>query len=189
MAMVNFRNAKYILSAPSYEYRPKDGLKEVVFVGKSNVGKSTLINALTAQKLAYSSKNAGKTRYLNYFLIDNAFYLVDSPGYGFTKYGSKEDENFGEMMENYFHNPSLKGCLFLIDSRREPSEDDRMLLDHLSSLNVPTLIVLTKSDLAKQSEIAKAKKIFAGLDVILASKETKPDLLRQRIVNFIKDKK
>lgn len=186
MALIKFQNAKYILSAPSKEFRPKDNLKEIVFVGKSNVGKSSLINTLTAQKLAYSSKNAGKTRYLNYFLIDNSFYLVDSPGYGFTSYGSKEDESFGEMMEDYFENPLLRGCIFLIDSRREPSEEDKMLLSHLNEQNVPTIIVLTKADLAKQADIARAKKTFAGLDVLLSGKKYKPDLLRSKIASLLK---
>ena len=186
MAIIKFQNAKYILSAPNKSFRPKDSLKEIVFVGKSNVGKSSLINTLTGQKIAFSSKNAGKTRYLNYFLIDNSFYLVDSPGYGFTSYGSKEDVSFGEMMEDYFQNPLLKGCIFLIDSRREPSEEDEMLLEHLKEEGVPTLLVLTKSDLAKRSDIALAKKRYAGMDVLLSSKKNKPDLLRAKIAAFLK---
>lgn len=186
MAIIKFQNAKYILSAPNKSFRPKDNLKEIVFVGKSNVGKSSLINTLTGQKIAFSSKNAGKTRYLNYFLIDSSFYLVDSPGYGFTSYGSKEDVSFGEMMEDYFQNPLLKGCIFLIDSRREPSEEDEMLLEHLKEEGVPTLLVLTKSDLAKQSDIALAKKRYVGMDVLLSSKKNKPDLLRAKIAAFLK---
>lgn len=186
MAMIKFQNAKYILSAPSKEFRPKDSLKEIVFVGKSNVGKSSLINSLTAQKIAFSSKNAGKTRYLNYFLIDNSFYLVDSPGYGFTAYGSKEDVAFGDMMEDYFKNPYLKGCIFLIDTRREPSEEDLMLLEYLKEEEVPTVLVLTKSDLANQSDIAKAKKRYEGMEIIFVSRKTRPDLLRSKIANLLK---
>lgn len=186
MAIIKFQNVKYVLSAPKKEFRPKDNLKEVVFVGKSNVGKSSLINTLTGQKIAYSSKNAGKTRYLNYFLVDNSFYLVDSPGYGFTSYGNKEDQSFGEMMEDYFQNPLLKGCVFLIDCRREPSEEDKMLLQFLKEENVPTLLVLTKTDLAKQQDLALAKKRYAGMEVVLSSKKFKPDLLRAKIVSFLK---
>lgn len=186
MALINFRNAKYVISAPSKEYRPKDNLKEIVFVGKSNVGKSSLINLLTNQKLAYSSKNAGKTRYLNYFLIDNSFYLVDSPGYGFTSYGSKEDVSFGEMMEDYFQNQYLKGCVFLIDSRREASEEDLMLIGYLKELEVPTVLVLTKADLANQSEIAKAKKRFEEFEVIFSSKKTNPDIIRKKIASLLR---
>ncbi len=186
MGQIKFQNAKYILSAPKKELRPKDNLKEVVFVGKSNVGKSSLINALTGQKIAYSSKNAGKTRYLNYFLIDNSFYLVDSPGYGYTAYGNKEDTSFGEMMEDYFQNPLLKGCIFLIDCRREPSEEDKMLLQFLKEENVPTLLVLTKVDLAKQQDLALAKKRYAGMEVVLSSKKYKPDVLRAKIVSFLR---
>ena len=158
MPMIEFRNAKYVISCPNYSLRPKDNLGEIVFIGKSNVGKSTLINLLTCQKLAYSSKSAGKTKLLNYFLIDNSFYLVDSPGYGFTKYGSKEDTNFGEMMEEYFSNPKLKGAVLLLDIRRRASEEDLSLISLLKEEGVPLILVYTKSDKAKQQEIALAKK-------------------------------
>ena len=89
-------------------------------------------------------------------------------------------------MEDYFKTPYLKGCIFLIDCRREPSEEDTMLLDYLEEEGVPTLIVLTKSDLAKQSDIAKARKRYQGMEIILASKKDKPDLLRSKIASMLK---
>jgi GTP-binding protein len=88
--MINFHDAHYVISCPDYSYRPKDDFPEVVFLGRSNVGKSSLINALCGAKIAFASKKAGKTRYLNYFLLDKKYYLVDAPGYGFTHYGSRK---------------------------------------------------------------------------------------------------
>ena len=95
--MLNFHDVHYVISCPDYSYRPKDNFPEVVFLGRSNVGKSSLINSLCLTRVAFASKKAGKTRYLNYFLLDKKFYLVDAPGYGFTRYGSEEDEAFGHM--------------------------------------------------------------------------------------------
>ena len=92
--MIDFRKVKFVISAPTYLMGPGEHKKEIVFLGKSNVGKSTLINALVGQKIAFSSKKAGKTKLLNYFLVDDSFYLVDAPGYGYTEYGSKEDQSF-----------------------------------------------------------------------------------------------
>ena len=156
--MIEFRNAKYVISAPDYSLRPKDRLPEIVFIGKSNVGKSTLINLLTGQKLAYSSKSAGKTKLLNYFLIDNSFYLVDSPGYGYTAYGSKEDESFSQMMEGYFQNPLLKGAVLLCDIRRSLGDSEKSMISYLEEVGVPYVLVFTKSDKALQKEKAKANK-------------------------------
>lgn len=183
--MIDFRKARYIISAPSLDYRPKDKLPELVFVGRSNVGKSSLINTLTGQKLAYSSKRAGKTRYLNYFLIDDAFYLVDSPGYGYTHYGSKEDDAFSQMMEHYFENPALLGCVFLLDCRLAPNEDDQLLLSFLKKESIPTLVVYSKADKANQSEKQKALARPYGDDRMLFSKDDNPGLLRKKIAALV----
>ena len=156
--MINFRNAKYVISIPNYGLRPINGLPELAVFGKSNVGKSTLINLLTGQKLAYSSKQAGKTRYLNYFLIDDSFYLVDTPGYGYTAYGSKENNSFGDMMESYFENPQLAGTFLLLDSRHAPNDDDVDFLSFLRNLDVPLSVIFTKCDQSNQSQLAAAKK-------------------------------
>ncbi len=152
--MIDFRNAQYVTSAPEYALRPKDNLPEIVFIGKSNVGKSTLINLLTGQKLAYSSKSAGKTKLLNYFLIDKRFYLVDSPGYGYTAYGSKEDSNFAKMMEGYFENPQLKGAVLLVDSRRSLKEEEVGIASYMEKVSLPYILVFTKSDKTTQKERA-----------------------------------
>lgn len=156
--MIDFRKVHYVISCPDYTFRPKDNKPEIVFIGRSNVGKSTLINGLVSQKIAYSSKKAGKTKLLNYFLVDDSFYLVDAPGFGYTSYGSKEDDSFSNMMETYFHNPQLKGGLVLADVRRGIGEDEMDMLKYLRKLHIARTLVYTKCDNAKQSEISKAKK-------------------------------
>lgn len=186
--MINFHSSSYIISCPDYSYRPKDILKEVAFFGRSNVGKSTLINILCGQKIAFTSKKAGKTRYLNYFLIDDKFYLVDTPGYGYTNVGDYLDEGFAKMMEGYFQNPQLVGAFFLLDSRRPLDKDDMMLLKFLKGGEIPFLIVFTKTDQAKQSEIAARKKEAASFgvkEVFFVSPKVKIDPLRARIAQFV----
>ncbi len=113
-----------------------------------------MINLLTGQKLAYSSKSAGKTKLLNYFLIDKRFYLVDSPGYGYTAYGSKEDSNFAKMMEGYFENPQLKGAVLLVDSRRSLKEEEVGIASYMEKISLPYILVFTKSDKTTQKERA-----------------------------------
>lgn len=179
--MINFRNSKYIISVPSYKMRPINGLSEVAVFGKSNVGKSTLINLLTGQKLAYSSKQAGKTKLLNYFLIDNSFYLVDTPGYGFTTYGSKEDLSFGDMMEGYFENKQLVANFLLLDSRHEPTKDDLEMFNFLKEQTTPFYVIFTKSDQSNQSVIAARKRFVMENkinNVLFSGKGLKPEQLR-----------
>ena len=149
---VNFRNGHYVKSAPSLKEAPKDGLPHVLFVGRSNVGKSSLINSLTGSKLAFSSKKAGKTKLLNYFLIDKAFYLVDSPGYGATSYANLSTIQFSKMMEEYVKDPSLKAVVLLCDLRRDPGEEDRSFYAYLVSSGVKLLSVVTKVDKLNQKE-------------------------------------
>lgn len=179
--MINFRNAKYIISLPDYKMRPINGMPEIAVFGKSNVGKSTLINLLTGMKLAFSSKQAGKTKLLNYFLIDNTFYLVDTPGYGYTTYGSKEDASFGDMMEHYFENPQLVMSFLLLDCRHAPGKDDLEFLSFLKESGTPFSIIFTKSDQAKQSEIAARKKFAIEeqiSNVLFSGKGLKAEQLR-----------
>ena len=124
--MINFNNVSFVKSTPSVKERPQDQIPEVLIVGKSNVGKSSLINTLCQRKsLAYTSSKPGHTRLLNYYNIDNKFFLVDAPGYGYAKGGVDLDRLFGTMMDEYFtDNPYLKLVLLLIDSRREFGEND-----------------------------------------------------------------
>lgn len=186
MAYVDFSNSKYVLSIPEYRLRPKDNKDEVVILGRSNVGKSSLINRLLGHNLAFSSKKAGKTKLLSYFLVDDLFYLVDSPGYGYTSYGNREDDFFAKMMEPYFSNPSLKAAILLIDGRRGIQKDEKELGDYLLSLSLPLIVVFTKCDKLIQKDIARLKKEEIdsfGVDKVFLSSPSSPlDELRREIL-------
>ena len=157
--MINFTKVKFIKSAPTCNERPEKNLKEVVFVGKSNVGKSSLINALVKNKnLAYTSSKPGFTKLLNYFEIDEKFYLVDAPGYGYTASGGKLLDSFSKMMESYFDNPSLAGVVFIVDSRHKLSKDDVLFYNFIVEKGVPFILVTSKYDKLNQSEKAAIKK-------------------------------
>ena len=157
--MINFSKAKFIKSAPTYEQKPDKNLKEIVFVGKSNVGKSSLINALVKNRsLAKTSSKPGYTKLLNYFEIDEKFYLVDAPGYGYTASGEKLLDSFSKMMETYFENPSLAGVVFIVDSRHKLSQDDIEFYNFIVEKDVPFLLVASKCDKLNQSEKAAMKK-------------------------------
>ncbi len=156
-----YKKAKFIKSVVNFETdAPSLKLNEVLFVGRSNVGKSSLINAITNNsKLAFVSSKPGHTRLLNYYLIDDLFYLVDAPGYGFSSEKGKDYKFYGDMLENYLsNNPNLKVVIFLLDSRRIPNEEDVMLYDFLKINNIPFIIVMTKADKANMSERSKIEK-------------------------------
>ena len=140
--MLDFSKATFVKSATMLSQRPEKLLPEICFVGKSNVGKSSLINALTAhKKLAYTSSKPGYTKLLNYYLIDDQFYLVDAPGYGYTISGSKHLDNFASMMEDYFFNDNLKAVIFLVDSRHKLSKDD---LESVVGIKVAEAIIASR---------------------------------------------
>ena len=165
--MINFKNSTFIKSTPSVHDRPPESFPEVLIVGKSNVGKSTLINTMCQKKnLAFTSSKPGHTRLLNYYNIDNRFYLVDAPGYGFARGGIDLDRLFGEMMSEYFSdNQFLKLVLLLIDSRREFGENDLEILNFLKENNIPYFIVITKNDKINQKGKSQLNKRLAELGV------------------------
>lgn len=165
--MIDFKNSSFVKSAPSLEEAPKGNLPEVLICGKSNVGKSSLINALCARKqLAFTSSKPGHTRLLNYYNIDNKFYLVDAPGYGFAKGGVDLDALFGDMMSSYFEdNKNLKLVLVLIDSRRELGENDKEIIDYLNERQIAYFMVVTKIDKVNQSEKARLLKHLKEMNV------------------------
>lgn len=152
--MLNFRNTRFIKSVENLNDRPELAMPEILFVGKSNVGKSSLINALCENKsLAYTSSSPGHTRLLNYYEVDRAFYLVDAPGYGYSKAGKTHLERFSIMMESYFADKqSIKGIIFLLDSRREPSQDDLDFYKFLKEAELPFFVAMTKTDKLNQKE-------------------------------------
>lgn len=165
--MIDFKNSTFVKSAPSLEEAPKGELPEVLICGKSNVGKSSLINALCVKKqLAFTSSKPGHTRLLNYYNIDNKFYLVDAPGYGYAKGGVDLDALFGNMMSTYFEeSKKLKLVLLLIDSRREFGENDIEILDYLKEKGIRYYIVVTKTDKVNQSEKARFLKHLKEMDI------------------------
>ena len=152
--MVNFSNTKFVKSAPSLKEAPQGQFPEVLLVGRSNVGKSSLINALCNKKaMAFTSSKPGHTRLLNYYNVDDKLYLVDAPGYGYAKGGFDLDKLFGEMMDDYFSKVTrLKLVLVLLDSRRELNEDDIDIINYFEEKNINYKIVFTKVDKVNQSE-------------------------------------
>lgn len=161
--MINFRSARFIKSAPNYLEAPELVLPEIIVIGKSNVGKSSLLNALCENKnLAYTSSKPGYTKLLNYFDVEGKFYLVDAPGYGYTITGSKHLDLFSNMMEDYFKSVQrLKGVIYLLDSRHEPSQDDKDFHDFLVKQDIPFVLVVTKVDKLNQSEKSQITKNLA----------------------------
>ena len=163
--MINFANVSFIKSCPNRKEKPQDLKPEVLIVGKSNVGKSSLINALCQKKrLAFTSSKPGHTRLLNYYDIDGKFFLVDAPGYGYAKGGLDLDRLFANMMESYFdNNQELKLVLILLDARRELSNDDQEIISFVKESNYPYFLVITKLDKVNQKEKAALNKHLKSL--------------------------
>ncbi len=136
---------------------PDNQLPEVAFAGKSNVGKSSLINALVNRKaLARTSSQPGKTQTINFYNINKSLYFVDLPGYGYAKASVKVKEQWGKMVENYLHrSKQLKQVFHLIDIRHEPSENDRMMYDWILHNGYRPVIIATKLDKIKKSQVPK----------------------------------
>ncbi len=149
----------------------------IVFVGRSNAGKSSLINMLVNRKVAYVSKEPGRTRFINLFELDRKLYIADAPGYGFAKVSKAEQENWKKLMENYFFEckDAISKVFLLIDSVVGPTELDKMMISWLEHLNLRYTVVLTKIDKASQREIAqtvsKLKTLTDRPIVLTSSKE------------------
>lgn len=138
-------------------WRPETTLPEVAFSGRSNVGKSSLINALVRRKaLARVSKTPGRTREIHFFGINDQFTLVDLPGYGYAKISKDRQAEWRPLIEGYLRQaPSLRGIVQLLDVRRDPTEEDLAMFDMLSELGLPTLVCVTKTDKLSKAAIAK----------------------------------
>ncbi len=136
---------------------PDDGKPEIAFAGKSNVGKSTLINAMIGRKaLARTSSQPGKTRTINFYNVEDILYFVDLPGYGYAKAPRTEIEKWGKMIEEYLNKrETLRGIVMLVDIRHEPGENDRLMYDWLKHYGYDIIIAATKKDKIKRSQIQK----------------------------------
>lgn len=164
---LNTHAASLIISAASHEQFPNTGQIEIVMVGKSNVGKSSLINALTnRKKLAYVGQRPGKTRLINFFHINDDLMLVDVPGYGFANRSKQEQIHYGELMDSYFElrKPSL--MMILVDIRRGMGEEDHIMLQFAQHYGIQPIIVLSKSDkLSRGAAKGKALTLQRQLDI------------------------
>jgi GTP-binding protein len=155
-------SAEFIISNTQVSKCPTPDRPEFAFIGRSNVGKSSLINMLTHRKnLAKTSSTPGKTQTINHFLINNRWYLVDLPGYGYATVSKSTKEGWSQMIESYFKQRENVYCTFiLIDSRLEPQKKDIDFINWLGGMGIPIALVLTKIDKIKQSELARSKKNF-----------------------------
>ncbi|MBN2225726.1 MAG: YihA family ribosome biogenesis GTP-binding protein [candidate division Zixibacteria bacterium] len=143
-----FKNVAFFASYNDARKTPADPRPQIAFAGRSNVGKSSLLNKLSGRhKLAKTSKIPGRTRRIDFFLVDERFYLVDLPGYGYVKAGVEARKKWGQLVENYLRNvDNLKGLVFLLDCRRDPNDDDMQMLEWLKANDVNFIIALTKAD-------------------------------------------
>ena len=171
---------------------PKTLLPEFVFIGRSNVGKSSFINTLLNRKnFAYISSNPGKTQTLNFYLVNEAFYLVDVPGYGYAKVSKKQREAFGKMIEAYLtKRKNLAHIFMLVDSRHAPTEDDHLMVEFLKYIQVPFTIIMTKADKLsnnqQQKQLLNLKRTFTlsgDTDIILFSALSK--LNKEKVLDKI----
>jgi GTP-binding protein len=164
---VEINKAEFITSMAEYGDFPGKGLPQIAVAGKSNVGKSTLINKLCRRnKLARTSATPGKTRLLNVFLLNDVFHLVDLPGYGFAKVDKKEKQRWAKMMQDYFEQAEeLLHVLCLVDIRHEPNANDRQMYDWIVKSGHTPVLVATKADKLKRSKVsAQLKVIREGLN-------------------------
>ena len=152
---LNFNKAEFVRSAGEPKDFLRDGLPQFAFAGRSNVGKSSVINRLAGRKnLAYVGASPGKTTQINYFLVDGRAYLVDLPGYGYAKVSNADRERWDELINSYFEaDRALNVLVQLLDSRHAPSADDVQMMEYLHFHRIPFVVALTKADKLKKSEM------------------------------------
>jgi GTP-binding protein len=168
---MEIKKSEFIISAVTLSGMPEEGKSEFLFLGRSNVGKSSLINALTNRKsLARVSSNPGKTDTLNFYLLNDLFYLVDAPGYGYARVSKNKKETYGKMIEEYLNKRlSLKCSFLLVDFKIPPQENDIIMFNYLKETNKESYIILTKADKVKNKDYKK------NLDNVLSSFNVEKD--------------
>ncbi len=175
---MKIKSAEYAGTFVTVESLPQEDIPEVAIVGRSNVGKSSMINrAMNRKHLAKSSSTPGKTRTINMYLINKSFYLVDLPGYGYARAAKTERARWGRMIESYLkRREQLRGVILLVDIRHEPSSDDLLMKGWLEDNQIPYMVVATKSDKISRGRrknhleiIQKTLALPAELEIILFS--------------------
>ena len=163
---MHIKNPQFEISAVIPKQYPTNGLPEIVLVGKSNVGKSSFINTLVnRKKLARTSSEPGKTRQINFYNMDSLFYLVDLPGYGYSKMSKQEQIKVGNFIEEYLKtSKQIKLIIFLIDIRHEPTVNDKLMYDYIFKTNLPCLVIANKAD---KIAITKVEDYVHNLQTIL----------------------
>ncbi|MCK8815847.1 ribosome biogenesis GTP-binding protein YihA/YsxC [Natroniella sulfidigena] len=159
---MKINNPEYVSSAAKFEDYPRHHLPEIALAGRSNVGKSSLVNNIVnRRKMAFTSSKPGKTQTINFYKVDNYFYFVDLPGYGFARVPQEVKDEWGSMIESYlFNRRNLESVLLVIDARHKPTDDDLMMYNWLLEMNMPTLVVATKVDKVKNSQRNKQEKLI-----------------------------
>ena len=167
---MKIKSVELIVSAVRKSQYPTDNLPEFLMVGRSNVGKSSFINTIINRKnYARTSSNPGKTQTINFYLVNEEFYLVDAPGYGYARMSKKRKQKFGLMMEDYLTNrPQLKQVFMLVDFRHKPNDDDLLMYQFLKHYNIPVTIVATKVDKIGVTQHQKQRNLILNeLDLVV----------------------
>ena len=182
------KSAQFDISSPSWSKCPQRGLPEYAFIGRSNVGKSSLINMLTGVKgLAKTSGRPGKTQLINHFIINQEWYLVDLPGYGYARTSKSTRETFSKMIRDYFlHREELANTYVLIDSRIPPQRIDLEFINFLGQNGVPLTLVFTKTDKEKQREVMGNVKLMKA-ELGKVWEELPPMLLTSSLTGYGRD--
>ena len=188
---MNFQNVEFLISAASPKDFPQNRLPEIAFAGKSNVGKSSVINRLLQRKnFARVGEKPGKTIHVNYFVIDKKAYLVDLPGYGFAKVSQKEKERWGKLMEDYFAANRIDLGVLIVDYRHPPTNNDITMANWFLESGCPFVVVANKLDKLKKSQIEPNMAVIREdlsltEDTILLSFSAEKGTNRERLVGII----
>ena len=188
------KNPQFEVSAVKESQYPKNGLPEIILVGKSNVGKSSFINTMiNRKKLAHTSSEPGKTRQLNFYNIDNLFYFVDLPGYGFSKMSKQEQVKVGQFIEHYLSTrKEIALIIFLVDIRHDPTSNDFLMYDYVIRSGLPCMILTNKADkIAKTKVNDYAKNIQKQLnpigDILTLPFSSENKIYSQEVWNIIEE--